>query len=184
MAYKKDSTFWADIRPAPLDKEEVRGYKKTDSLSEVQRKRDEGDTLKSKKKHKGFSPFDVLTGNSYAVNKTSSFEIHTPWGGYNTVEGVNAIYRVSLYKRWVKTNPDKEKRPETKRLEISPNFRYAFARQKLSGFLRLDYRTRWSRATLSGGQYIQQYNSDAPIHPFVNTFTTLLQGQNWMKIYE
>jgi len=30
--------------------------KKTDSISEVQRKRDEGDTLKSKRKHKGFNP--------------------------------------------------------------------------------------------------------------------------------
>ncbi len=184
-AYKKDSTYWADIRPAPLDKEEVRGYKKTDSISEVQRKRDEGDTLKSKKKHKGFHVTDVLTGNSYTLGKTSNFEIHTPWGGYNTVEGANAIYRMSYYKRWVKQDTtDKEKRPETKRLQITPVLRYAFAREKLTGFLRIDYRTRTNRFTLSGGRYIQQFNSDEPIHPFVNTFTTLLQGQNWMKIYE
>jgi hypothetical protein len=101
------------------------------------------------------------------------------------VEGVNAIYRLSLYKRWVKTDTsNKGRRPETKRLEITPIFRYAFAREKLSGFLRADYRTRTARVTLSGGRYIQQYNSEEPIHPFVNTFTTLLQGQNWMKIYE
>ncbi len=185
MAYKKDSTFWADIRPAPLDKEEVRGYKKTDSISEVQRKRDEGDTLKSKRKHKGFNPFDVLTGNSYSLGKSSNFQIHTPWGGYNTVEGVNAIYRLSYYKRWVKRDTvNKEKRPDTKRLEITPVFRYAFAREKLSGFLRVDYRTRTSRLTVSGGRYIQQIKSDEPIHNFINTFTTLVQGQNWMKIYE
>jgi len=185
MAYKKDSTFWADIRPAPLDKEEVRGYKKTDSISEVQRKRDEGDTLKSKRKHKGFNPFDILTGNSYSLGKSSNFQIHTPWGGYNTVEGVNAIYRLSYYKRWVKRDTvNKEKRPETRRLEISPVLRYAFARETLSGFLRVDYRTRTSRLTLSGGRYIQQLNSDEPIHNFINTFTTLVQGQNWMKIYE
>ncbi|MBS1981895.1 MAG: carboxypeptidase-like regulatory domain-containing protein [Bacteroidetes bacterium] len=184
-AYKKDSTFWADIRPAPLDKEEIRGYKKTDSLSEVQRKRDEGDTLHSKKKHKGFSPFDLLTGNSYAIGKSSSFEIHLPWGGYNTVEGVNAIYRLSYYKRWVKKDSlHPKKRPDTRRLKISPTFRYAFAREKLTGFLRADYRTPTSRLTLSGGRYIQQFNSDEPIHPFVNTFTTLFQGQNWMKLYE
>src|SRR5260221_106321 len=185
MAYKNDSTFWADIRPAPLDKKEIRGYKKTDSISEVQRKRDEGDTLKSKKKHKGFQPQDVLSGNTYSLGKTSSFEIHTPWGGYNTVEGANAIYRLSYYKRWVKRDTiDKEKRPETKRLEVSPTFRYAFAREVLSGFLRIDYRTRTNRLTLSGGRYIQQFNSDEPIHPLVNDITTLIQGQNWMKIYE
>ena len=185
MAYKKDSTFWAVIRPAPLDKEEVRGYKKTDSISEAQRKRDEGDTLKSKRKHKGFNPFDILTGNSYSLGKTSNFEIHTPWGGYNTVEGVNAIYRLSYYKRWVKRDTvNKEKRPDTRRLEISPVFRYAFAREKFSGFLRVDYRTRTNRLTVSGGRYIQQFNPDESIHPFINTFTTLVQGQNWMKIYE
>jgi hypothetical protein len=184
-AYKKDSTFWADIRPAPLDREEVRGYKKTDSISEVQRKHDEGDTLRSKRKRKGFQIFDVLTGNSYSLGKSSDFEIHTPWGGYNTVEGVNAIYRLSYYKRWVKRDTiNKGRRPDTKRLEISPVFRYAFAREKLTGFLRVDYRTRLSRLTVSGGRYIQQFNNDEPIHPFVNTFTTLLQGQNWMKIYE
>jgi len=54
---------------------EIRGYKKTDSISEVQRKRDEGDTLKSKKKHKGFQPQDVLTGNTYSLGKTSSFAL-------------------------------------------------------------------------------------------------------------
>ncbi len=184
-AYKKDSTFWVNIRPAPLEIEEIRGYKKTDSIDQVQRKRDEGDTLKSKRKHKGFQVFDVLTGNNYALNKTSSFQIHTPWGGYNTVEGVNAIYRLSYFKRWVKRDTlNKDKRADTRRLEISPVFRYAFARQKLTGFLRIDYRTRLSRLTLSGGRYIQQFNSDEPIHPFVNTFTTLVQGQNWMKIYE
>ncbi|MBS1486155.1 MAG: carboxypeptidase-like regulatory domain-containing protein [Bacteroidetes bacterium] len=183
-AYKKDSTFWANIRPAPLDKEEIRGYKKTDSLSQVQRKREEGDTLKSKK-HKGFHLTDIVTGNGYKINKNSNFVIHAPWGGYNTVEGVNAIYRLSLYRRWVKKDTlHPERRPETKRLEISPTFRYAFAREKLTGFLRADYRTRTARVTLSGGRYIQQFNSDEPIHPLVNTFTTLFQGQNWMKLYE
>lgn len=185
MAYKKDSTFWADVRPAPLDKEEVRGYKKTDSLAEIQRKKDEGDTLKSKKKHKGFQIPDVLTGNTYGLGKTSSFEIHTPWGGYNTVEGVNAIYRLSYYKRWVKRDTAHEdKKPETKRLEVSPFFRYAFARDKFTGFLRVDYRTRTSFFRVSGGRYIQQFNSNEPIHPFINTFTSLVEGQNWMKIYE
>jgi hypothetical protein len=184
-AYKKDSTYWADTRPVPLDKEEVRGYKKTDSLYEVQKKREEGDTLKSKKKHKGFQPQDVLTGNTYSLTKTSSFEIHTPWGGYNTVEGANAIYRLSYYKRWVKRDTiNKDRRPETKRLEISPFFRYAFAREKLTGFLRIDYRTRRSNLRVSGGRYIQQFNNNEPIHQFINTLTTLFQGQNWMKIYE
>jgi hypothetical protein len=185
-AYKKDSTFWTEIRPTPLDKEEVRGYHKNDSISEVQRKRDEGDTLRSKRKHgKGFQVYDVLIGDSYTTGKNSNFEIQTPWGGYNTVEGVNLIYRMNYFHRWVKKDTTKkDKRPETKRLEISPVLRYAFAREKLTGFLRFDYRTRTSRITLSGGRYIQQFNNREPIHPIINTYTTLVEGHNWMKIYE
>jgi len=56
-------------------------------------------------------------------------------GCYNTVEGVNAIYRLSYYKRWVKRDTtNKEKRPETRRLEISPLFRYAFARENFPAY--------------------------------------------------
>jgi hypothetical protein len=183
-AYKKDSTFWADIRPAPLDKEEVRGYKKNDSISTAQRKRDEGDSLKPSKT-KGFQMWDLLAGDRYKLNKTSDFVIHTPFGGFNTVEGVNLIYKVSYYKRWVKRDTlDLDKRPEVKRLEITPVGRYAFSRKVFSGVLRTDYRTRKTRITLEGGRYIQQYNDDNPIHPVVNTFTTLFLGDNFMKIYE
>ena len=184
LAYKKDSTFWSEMRPVQLTKEEVRGYKVNDSISEVQKRRDEGDSLKPSK-NKGFQPWDVLIGDTYKVGKTSNFEIHTPWGGFNTVEGWNLIYRMSYYKRWVKRdslNPDA--RPKTSRLQISPIMRYAFSRKVFSGILRVDFRTRTRRLTLEGGKYIQQYNSDEPIHPLINTMTTLLLEDNLMKLYE
>ena len=184
LAYKKDSTFWADMRPVQLTKEEVRGYKVNDSISEVQKRRSEGDSLKPSKS-KGFQPWDVLIGDTYHVGKTSDFEIHTPWGGFNTAEGWNLIYRMSFYKRWVKRdslNPDI--RPKTSRLQISPIMRYAFSRDVFSGILRVDFRTQGRRVTLEGGKYVQQYNSDEAIHPLVNTITTLLLEDNLMKLYE
>lgn len=186
LAYKKDSTFWADIRPTPLTKEEQRGYDVNDSLTEVQRKRDEGDTLRnSKKGKKGFQPWDLLTGDNYGIGKTADFRIHAPYGGYNSVEGFNLIYRVSFYKRWVKRDSlNKEKRPQTSRLEISPIARYAFSREKLSGKLRVDYRFKDRRLTVEGGQYVEQYNSDEPIHHLVNSFTSLFLGDNLMKLYD
>jgi hypothetical protein len=186
LAYKKDSVFWSDIRPAPLSKEEVRGYHVNDSLSEVERKKEEGDTLRNnKKKNKeGFQPWDVLTGDSYKITSTSNFRIHTPYGGFNTVEGFNIIYRTSFYKRWVIKDSVDKKNNRNYRLEISPIARYAIAREKLSGLLRIDYRAPNSRLTLEGGRYVQQFNADEPIHHFVNTFTTLLLGDNLMKIYE
>jgi hypothetical protein len=184
LAYKKDSTFWADIRPAPLDKEEVRGYIKSDSISTVQRKREEGDSLKPSKS-KGFQLKDILLGDRYRINETSDFQIHTPFGGFNTVEGWNLIYKTSYYKRWVKRDTsDADKRPDVKRLEITPIGRYAFSRKVLSGMLHVDYRTGTSRLTVEGGKYIQQYNEADPIHPIVNDITSLFLGNNFMKLYE
>jgi hypothetical protein len=185
LAYKKDSIFWSDVRPTPLSKEEVRGYKKEDSLAEADRKKNEGDTLRhsGKKNKSGFQPWDILTGDNYQLTKTSSFRIHTPYGGFNTVEGVNVIYRTSLYKRWV-VKDSTGKTSKNYRLEISPVLRYSFARDKLTGFLRTEFRAKNYRIWAEGGRYIQQFNAIEPIHSFVNTFTTLLEGKNYMKLYE
>lgn len=186
LAYKKDSTYWVEMRPTPLTKEEQRGYHLDDSLTQVQRKKDEGDTLRnSSKNKKGFQPWDIIMGDTYGMGKTADFRIHTPYGGFNSVEGFNAIYRVSFYKRWVKRDSlNKDKRPQTSRLEISPIARYAFAREKLTGKLRVDYRAKKDRITIEGGKYVEQFNSNEPIHPLVNTITSLLMGDSYMKIYE
>ena len=184
LAYKKDSTFWKEMRPVSLTKEEERGYHVADSISIEQKKKEEGDSLKPSKS-KGFQPWDLLLGDRYKISKTENFQIHTPWGGFNTVEGVNLIYRLSYYKRWVKRDSlHPENRPKVSRLEISPVGRYAFARNTYSGILRVDYRSQKRRLTLEGGKYVQQYNHDGPIHPLVNTFTTLLLKDNLMKLYE
>ena len=184
MARKKDSVFWADMRPAPLEKEEVRGYVKADSFAIIEKKREEGDSLKDSKS-KGFQPWDLLIGDRYKIGKTANFVIHTPYGGFNTVEGFNLIYRMSLYKRWVKRDSLKpDARPKVTRLEITPVLRYSLAREHLIGFLRVDWRNPKSRITLESGRYVTQYNSANPIHHFVNTLTSLLLGDNLMKIYE
>ncbi len=102
LAYKKDSTFWADMRPAKLTKDEERGYKVADSISVVQKKREEGDSLKPSKS-KGFQPWDLLMGDNYRLSDTEDFRIHAPFGGFNTVEGFNLVYRIGYTKRWVET---------------------------------------------------------------------------------
>ncbi len=184
LAYKKDSTFWADMRPVQLTREEVRGYEVNDSVSEAHKRRDEGDSLKPSKS-KGFQPWDVLTGDTYRLGKMTDFEIHFPGGGFNTVEGWNLIYKVSLYRRWLKRDSlNPEARPRTARFEFTPIFRYAFSRKVPSGILRVDFRNRTHRFTLEGGKYVHQYNADEPIHHIVNSITTLFLEDNLMKLYE
>ncbi len=174
-AYKKDSTYWAAIRPVPLTKLEVRGYEKIDSMAVVERKKEEGDTLKASK-HKGFQPWDLLIGDTYKIGQHSNFKIHFPMPGFNTVEGWNFVYKVSLGTILQDTNKT--------RITITPAFRYAFSRKVASGYLNFSLRNKKDRWDVQGGRYIKQYNPDEPILPIINDFTTLFLEKNLMKIYE
>jgi hypothetical protein len=174
-AYKKDSAYWANARPIPLSKDEVKGYEKLDSIAAIERAKAEGDTTKQSK-HKGFQPWDILIGDNYKISKRSNFRIYTPIPGFNTVEGWNLVYRIGFGTILQDTNKT--------RFTIRPVVRYAVAREKLSGYLNLSLRNTKSRLELNGGRYISQYNQDNPILPLVNTFTTLFLEDNLMKIYE
>ncbi|MBT1705579.1 DUF5686 and carboxypeptidase regulatory-like domain-containing protein, partial [Chryseosolibacter indicus] len=175
VSYKMDSAFWDSIRPIPLTKEEVKGYEKADSVSAIERAKVEGDTTRESK-HKGFQPWDILIGDTYKVSNHSNFRIYTPMGGFNTIEGWNIIYKIAYGTVLQDTNRT--------RLKVMPVFRYAFAREKLSGYLNLMASNKKYRLDIDGGRYIQQFNPDNPILPIVNTFTTLLLEKNLMKIYE
>jgi len=174
-ARKKDSTYWVNIRPVPLTQDEVAGYQKLDSIAEVDRKKDAGDTVKASK-HKGFQPWDLLIGDSYKVGKHSNFRIYFPMPGFNTVEGWNFVYKVSYGTILQDTNKT--------RLRITPSFRYAFSREVASGNLEFLLRNKNYRFEVDGGRYVKQYNPDEPILPIVNDFTTLFLEKNLMKLYE
>src|SRR5690606_3485398 len=94
-AFKKDAAYWAEVRPVPLTQKEIKGYEKSDSMAVIEKKRQSGDTLKASK-HKGFQPWDLLTGDHYSVSDHSNFRIYFPFGGFNTVEGWYLIYRVGF----------------------------------------------------------------------------------------
>ncbi|HEY0652126.1 MAG TPA: DUF5686 and carboxypeptidase regulatory-like domain-containing protein [Chryseosolibacter sp.] len=175
LAFKKDSSYWASVRPIPLTKEEVKGYEKNDSIAKIERAKEEGDTLKQSK-HKGFQPWDLLTGDSYKIGKRSNFRIYTPTGGFNTVEGFNIIYKVAIGTVLQDTNKT--------RLSITPLLRYSFEREKFLGYGTFRVSNRKTRLEVERGVYVEQFNSDDPILPLVNTFTTLLLEKNLMKIYE
>jgi hypothetical protein len=173
--YKNDSAFWSEIRPIPLTREEVKGYEKADSVAAIELAKEAGDTLKQSK-HKGFQPWDILIGDNYKVSKHSNFRIYTPTGGYNTVEGFNAIYKIAFGTILQDTNKT--------RLRITPLFRYSFAREKFSGYVNFMLRNKRFQSQIEAGKYIQQFNGDQPILPLVNTFTTLFLEENLMKLYE
>lgn len=176
-AYKKDSTYWALIRPVPLSAAEQKGYKTTDSLAVVERKKEEGDTLKRGKNNKaGFQPWDLLLGDFYKISKHSNLAIDIPQSNFNTVEGFNLIYRLNFGSILQDTNRT--------RLNIIPTFRYAFETKHSSGNLKFRVRNKNYRLDVEGGRYVKQFNPNEPILPLMNTISTLFFERNWMKIYE
>ncbi|MFM7329621.1 MAG: DUF5686 and carboxypeptidase regulatory-like domain-containing protein [Bacteroidota bacterium] len=184
LARKRDSLFWMDVRPAKLEAEEVRGYIKADSIATIEKKRQEGDSAKESRS-KGFQLYDLILGDRYRIGETTDLTIRTPYGGFNTVEGFHLIYRLGYSRRWVvRDTLHPEVAPRVTRLDITPVFRYSAERNVLTGLLRADLRTPKGRLTIQAGRYVQQLNPDDPIHPVVNSFTSLMFMQNFMKILE
>lgn len=174
-AYKKDSLYWAEVRPIPLTRDETKGYEKADSLAALEQARSEGDTLKPSR-HKGFQPWDILIGDHYNLGERSNFQIYFPMPGFNTVEGFNVVYRVAFGSILQDTNRTQ--------FTIRPVARYAFSTKRLSGYLNVFLRNKSHRLEINGGRYVAQLNGEDPIYPIVNTFTTLFLERNLMKIYE
>jgi len=181
LAANSDSAFWVSIRPVPLTAREITGYHKMDSLTVVERETEEGDTLKSGKR-KGFHIQDIIFGNSYRFKNKDYFRYYSPLESlnFNTVEGYNFNLRFRYLKSWQEAKY---------RFEVMPTARYSFSRGRITGkgALRYSYGRKTLRdgsVTLSGGKFTRQINNENPIHPLVNTVTTLLFTSNYMKLYE
>lgn len=176
MAYKNDSTYWANIRSVPLNEYEIKGYQKLDSLAEEDAKAAKGDTTKVGRK-KGFRAGDLVLGNTYKIADKTHLRIRSALQTirYNSVEGFNFQYGIQLTKTF-----------ENKQwLAIEPTVRYSFARELLIGNVKVDWR--WSKNTtwtFAGGREINQYSTENPVHPIINSITTLFYERNYMKIYE
>lgn len=180
LADKKDSSFWRFQRPIPLSDYEIKGYRKMDSMAIVDKREAAGDTIKTKKGKKGFSPKDILLGNTYKIGERAHIEIKSPLinANFNTVEGYNFFYQMNF----TKTFNNKHW------LKIAPDVRYAFSRNKVTGQLKTTYRFgekgKKKSFVLNGGKYVSQINTDNPIPAIINTFSSLWFEDNHMKIYE
>ena len=189
---KKPVAYWDTIRPMPLEPEEKMDYKVKDSIFQVNK-----DSIQSQasvdsmnKKQGKLKVYDIfwkgLHRTKYTVNGNHSWGVESLIQGleYNTVEGVvvniNPYY--NHYIKNIKTN-----------FSFEPNLRYGFSNTHLNAWADLIFRTRdWEtdkklkRQTwiFSGGKRVSQFNKANPITPLSNTISTLLYGDNYMKIYE
>ena len=203
MATKRDSIYWENIRPVPLTKLESRGYVVIDSLEVVEAEEAKKDSLgiRKNKKKAGFQLGDLLFGGSYGKPDKGRFYIKSALNTvqFNTVEGYNFEYGIGYRKDFKNNN----------RWYVEGKTRYGFSRKELNYLFETGINFKRKQATftnanigaegssvstdghegttkikLSGGKYIYQYNPDNPIHPVVNTITTLISENNFIRLYE
>jgi len=189
LATKRDSTYWAAIRPVPLTTYEVIGYERVDSLAKVEKEEAEKEKVegvadRKNKKGNNFSIGDIFFGRTYTLAKDHTLA-HTNFldkTHFNPVEGFNVTGElIYTYRK------RREKLPDNRfYLNFTP--RYSFARKKLiaKGGLAYAYgkRLQRSRLKLQGGTFISQYNDAPAISPLINSYLNLFEERNYIRIYE
>lgn len=176
---KKDSAYWNTIRPVPLTEDEVADYKKKDSLLTVKKSRVYKDSILSKQNK--FHLFDIVGGYSYRQQdslKYFSFNydglISNP--AYNTVQGWNLTTEIAF------TTSNIAKR---KYFSASVKFNYGFAENRLRVSGKFSKRIgKIGTFFFSGGNTIEQFNPEEPISPLINSISTLVFKDNYIKLYD
>jgi hypothetical protein len=176
---KKSAAYWDSIRPVPLLTEEIRDYKKKDSLEQVRKDPRYLDSL-DKKRNKITIGGVLFTGQSYSVRKKKEFISFNALIGslnYNTVEGAVVNFSPSYRRRFEGRNS----------IFINPDIRYGITNGHLNPSISMGYnfgKKYQQGISISGGRNVYQFNNANAITPRINTLTTLLSGDNYMKIYE
>jgi len=187
-AGKKDSTYWAGIRPIPLSDIELRSLQKSDSVkAELSGIREtSADTLSATGGRKKTGKFKrgvghLLMGHTWSDTTGLSFTngglIDLGNLSFNTVDGF--IYGIDfrIYK----------KLKDQGSLALYPDIRYAFSREKVMWRLNANYSTggmKPKQFSIRAGITSRDIGTGGGINPLINSVSSLLMERNYLKLYE
>ncbi|MCU0380291.1 MAG: DUF5686 and carboxypeptidase regulatory-like domain-containing protein [Chitinophagaceae bacterium] len=184
LRYEKESNkrslaYWDSLRPLPLLADELNDFRRKDSIEK--RKLDPKYLDSLDRRQNRLTPVGFVLNGQYLQRRsrelTYYYEPFLKSFGFNTVEGWFMRPALTIRK-------DFEGR---KSLSISPVLRYGFGNGHLNPYLTVSYRygeKYVNEINVSGGKRIYQFNNANPIPAFLNTFQTLFNGYNYLKIYE
>jgi len=186
---RKDTAYWTNLRPIPLERDEKRDFVFKDSVAKAERDsfltRRNIDSLRKHQKPMTVKGIlwsdDHHTFYSKKVFSTYSIKGLIKQLEYNTVEGLS----VNLEQGF-------EVRPIKGKYSYTLNWynRYGFSNQHYYSWADFSIKPRRNNflhdryLTISGGKRISQFNHDNPISPLLNELYTLLAKENYMKLYE
>jgi hypothetical protein len=176
-ANKKDSSYWETSRPIPLTIEEANDYRKRDSLWKIKHSKPYTDSTDRKNNKLKFK--DLFLGyNHINTYKKQRWSISGPLLGtqFNTVQGFNVSTTFNFSKGF----------ENYRRYNFGCNLGYGFSNEDFYGniFGTYSYKPqKFASISASGGKSYSQFNSNAPILPLINSLYSLLNEQNFMKLY-
>jgi hypothetical protein len=179
---RKTEAFWDDTRPMKLLDEEIKDYRKKDSIEQVSKNPTYLDSID--RVHNKFSITGILlTGQTFSKEKkreTYYFRPLTEQVSFNIVEGLVMNASGTYTKRLDST-------VGRRTLRISPTMRYGFSNHHFNAWLSTTYtfgKKYVSSINISGGKRVFQFNNASPIGPRSNTLATLFGRNNLLKLYE
>ncbi|MEM7549279.1 MAG: DUF5686 and carboxypeptidase regulatory-like domain-containing protein [Bacteroidota bacterium] len=176
---QRDSIYWSQIRPIPLTQEEVIDYEVKDSIRFVKESKEYKDSID--RKSNKFTVSNLFLGGYRYQN---SFERTSYYFdpiirilNYNVVEGLVVNARVVYRKDF----------EDQRYYTFTPEFRYGFSNKRFNSRLTAYYsynRKKYAFSQFQFGRFVSQYNSENPISEIINTFESLIDERNFMRLYE
>ncbi len=180
---KKTAEYWEKARPVPLMADEVKDYKRKDSLEIVRKDPRYMDSLD--KKRNEFRPLQALLFEqtfTYQRSRTTfSFRPLTELVGFNPAEGLYINPDVTWTKRLDTTSFSR------KSIAISPVLRYGFTNKHFNAHIGIVYKSGKRNAvtlSIAGGKRIFQFFNNSPVGQRGNSISSLMSEDNRMKFYE
>ncbi len=185
-AGKRDSAFWAEIRPVPLSAPEMNSIRLRDSIKNETAVRQKTDTIPSAGETKKKNPFfrgikDVTMGKTWSDTSGFSFR----FGGlinmenltFNTVDGFVYGTDFRFNKRWKNGNT----------FTLTPDLKWAFSRENLLWRVNGNYnfsRENQRSINFRTGITSMDMSNGGQINPFLNSVSSLFFRNNYLRLYE
>ncbi len=176
---ERDTAYWKNIRPVPLTAIEVEDYHVKDSIRVVKESVPYKDSVDNETNKLTIGNI-FLSGYSHSNSVEEKYWSLPPVISifqYNTVEGFVPEIQPTIWKQV----------DGRTKYWIRPAVRYGFSNERFNAKIDGSYRkldNKFTRFYAGGGRYISQFDESESITPFINSYVTLVSGENFLKIFE
>jgi len=177
-AYKKDSAFWAEVRPIPLTDFEVKGYEFQDSVAKAEvAEAEDAEAGRNSRGNGLWGLGDLIFGESYKLGDGKYLSYTSPITDlqFNPVEGINGTGSLAYLIRRDSFDMD---------LGMQVRYGHQWKRVNFRGYTEMEFGSKQQhQLTLDGGRFVEQYNRDQAVPELFNTVYTIW-NRNFVHMYE